>query len=275
MGGHKDKERKRAYDREYYQRTYSLSGERYEQRRTHDREYYRRMYSPSGERYEQFKERKRKRDKSWYQRNKERIQEKRKQKRYAIMAWYRQYKVTLKCIRCGENEPSCLHFHHRTRAEKKMSIATYVAQVSSIDKLLQEIEKCDILCANCHLIEHWQDMYETHLLEHTKLKQQLADTRGWFERKKIRRSLAQLEAKLWLSEYKRTLTCHSCGQNHPARLHFHHLDGNDKTGEIGNLVVYSSIDRLKREIEKCVVLCANCHAEHHWKEIYEYDEDDR
>lgn len=32
-----------------------------------------------------------------------------------------------------------------------------------------------------------------------------------------------------------------------------------------------SVKKLVKEIEKCDVLCVNCHAKHHWREIHESD----
>ena len=44
--------------------------------------------------------------------------------------------------------------------------------------------------------------------------------------------------------------------------HFHHL--RDKTIEIGHLIRKLDIDKLKKELDKCILLCANCHAIEHW-----------
>ena len=69
----------------------------------------------------------------------------------------------------------------------------------------------------------------------------------------------------WFQELKTTLACSKCDEAHPACLHFHHLDPSSKSLEISIAVVHGwSIDRLKKEIAKCSVLCANCHAKEHW-----------
>jgi len=64
--------------------------------------------------------------------------------------WFEEYKVTLACQRCGENHPAALDFHHRNPEEKDTSIAKAVHMGWGIERILTEIEKCDILCANCH-----------------------------------------------------------------------------------------------------------------------------
>lgn len=59
-----------------------------------------------------------------------------------------------KCQRCGwtpgPGEEVALDFHHRDPAEKLFSIAPSATR--SLESLTRELEKCDMLCANCHRI---------------------------------------------------------------------------------------------------------------------------
>jgi hypothetical protein len=71
----------------------------------------------------------------------------------------------------------------------------------------------------------------------------------------------------WLRDLKRGLKCSRCGENHPATLQFHHRDPSVKEAEIGNMARQWSAERLLSEIEKCEVLCANCHAKEHFTEV--------
>ena len=74
----------------------------------------------------------------------------------------------------------------------------------------------------------------------------------------------------WLVEFKKTLKCMRCEENHPATLTFHHKESSEKSFEIGNaLCLGVSLKRLKAEIEKCEVLCANCHAKEHLAHLYQ------
>lgn len=62
--------------------------------------------------------------------------------------------------------------------------------------------------------------------------------------------------------------CSRCEEKHPSCLDFHHSDPTTKTKAIGHLRVSGcSVDRLKIEVEKCVILCANCHRKHHWLQL--------
>jgi predicted transcriptional regulator len=56
--------------------------------------------------------------------------------------------------------------------------------------------------------------------------------------------------------------CAICGYNrHVAALHFHHLDPSSKSFAIAHEGVTRAIDTMRKEVKKCVLLCATCHAE--------------
>jgi hypothetical protein len=56
--------------------------------------------------------------------------------------------------------------------------------------------------------------------------------------------------------------CSVCGYSRPvAALHFHHLDPAAKRFGIGREGVTRSLAEMRKEARKCVLLCANCHAE--------------
>lgn len=67
-----------------------------------------------------------------------------------------------------------------------------------------------------------------------------------------------------LEEFKSTLKCVICGENRPWCLDFHHINPEEKEGEIVKLI--ESPRRLQEELKKCIVLCANCHRDLHYKE---------
>jgi len=67
-------------------------------------------------------------------------------------------------------------------------------------------------------------------------------------------------------DYKATLACIKCGQNHPATLDFHHIDRSTKEDSVNRLIKNRAFKRAMEEVKKCVVLCANCHRIHHHEE---------
>lgn len=57
--------------------------------------------------------------------------------------------------------------------------------------------------------------------------------------------------------------CFICGYNKCARsLHFHHKNSNEKDFSI-SCKRYLSENDLKKELDKCILVCANCHGEIH------------
>jgi hypothetical protein len=55
-----------------------------------------------------------------------------------------------KCQRCGYAEcPEALDFHHRDAARKDFGISSR-GYTRSWDRVRAELDKCDLLCANCH-----------------------------------------------------------------------------------------------------------------------------
>ena len=48
-------------------------------------------------------------------------------------------------------------------------------------------------------------------------------------------------------------------------LEFHHLDPSQKDFEIGGLKLHAWSDVVKRELDKCILVCSNCHKEIHYR----------
>ena len=62
--------------------------------------------------------------------------------------------------------------------------------------------------------------------------------------------------------------CVKCGYSKSQRaLEFHHQDPNEKDFGISRTLT-KSIETLKKEADKCILLCSNCHAEEH-ERLYE------
>ena len=69
----------------------------------------------------------------------------------------------------------------------------------------------------------------------------------------------------WYRDLKASLECEKCGFKHPAAIDFHHIDPKTKEFSIGSeLYNGKSIESIKEEMKKCIVLCANCHRIEHW-----------
>lgn len=66
-------------------------------------------------------------------------------------------------------------------------------------------------------------------------------------------------------DWKATLKCKRCDENHPACLDLHHLDPSQKDISVAKMARYFSIEKIKEEAAKCIVLCSNCHRKEHYK----------
>lgn len=61
-----------------------------------------------------------------------------------------------KCQKCGYNKcQAALDFHHRNPNEKDFSICKKYGCRRFNERIKKELDKCDLLCANCHREEHW------------------------------------------------------------------------------------------------------------------------
>lgn len=68
-----------------------------------------------------------------------------------------------------------------------------------------------------------------------------------------------------VDNYKLQHGCAKCGYNTcVSALHLHHNEPKDKTSDISRMIKQKySLNRIMSEIQKCIVVCANCHAELH------------
>ena len=59
------------------------------------------------------------------------------------------------CCTCGKRfQASAFDFHHRNGKTDKKHALAYMMINGSVDDIAKELAKCDLICANCHRIEH-------------------------------------------------------------------------------------------------------------------------
>lgn len=72
------------------------------------------------------------------------------------------------------------------------------------------------------------------------------------------------KSKEWFKKFLENKCCTICKESDSATFDFHHLDPNKKEHNIGKLAGTTySIKKLQKELEKCVLLCSNCHRKVH------------
>lgn len=78
------------------------------------------------------------------------VNERKKVAREVARQYMWDYLLTHPCISCGESDPRILEFHHRDAAQKDKDVAKMVGEGLSVGRLQREMDKCDVLCSNCH-----------------------------------------------------------------------------------------------------------------------------
>lgn len=79
-----------------------------------------------------------------------------------------------------------------------------------------------------------------------------------------------------LKEYKSKCKCAVCGYSKETRgkkfstavLNFHHHNS-DKLENVGNMIKRYGWNTILKEIEKCIVICFNCHMELHNNKVHD------
>lgn len=112
--------------------------------------------------------------------------------------------------------------------------------------------KGDRKCLTCNITQHQDNFYKKgkKYMSHCKVCHQKKYTQKCRDNKQ--KGVDYLGGK-----------CIKCGYNKcNAALDFHHVDSSDKEFNPAHLT-RGSWNKLKIELDKCVLLCANCHREHH------------
>ena len=85
----------------------------------------------------------------------ERVKASRDKARQEKRDWITNYKVEQGCMNCGIKDPRVLDLHHKNGVLKEMAVARAVSRFGWT-ALRAEVKKCEVLCANCHRIFHYQ-----------------------------------------------------------------------------------------------------------------------
>lgn len=86
------------------------------------------------------------------ERNKQNLFRSRQKKRDLVSA----YKAERGCEDCGITDPRVLDLHHRDGTEKEAAVSQLLSR-SAWSEVQAEMEKCSVLCANCHRIAHYTE----------------------------------------------------------------------------------------------------------------------
>lgn len=135
----------------------------------------------------------------------------------------------------------------------KYSLKTIVAEK------LNHTHLKEMPCGKCHILKSLDNFYirPDQRRMHSYCKQCFANITK--EKSK--------QFKLQCLQYKNQICCQMCGYDKCiGALDFHHIDSESKDFEISQAKNLTKInDVIKKELDKCIVICANCHREHHYR----------
>lgn len=159
------------------------------------------------------------------------------------------------CELCGfDKHYGCLVFHHKNPAIKLFNLRTQELRNHSWKSILNEANKCLLLCQNCHHMIHEQ-MFNKNPCSNYKRK--------WQRNKyiTIKKHLIKLLGN----------KCNLCGFTYGGiqALTFHHLNPDKKIfGLNSSNLANKTLSNILNEANKCQLLCSNCHFIVHCKNDY-------
>jgi hypothetical protein len=81
-----------------------------------------------------------------------RVRQDNARRKAAAAAELQAYLRTHPCVGCGTTDVRVLEFDHRQGEAKRANVSAMVGMGLPWERVLQEIAKCDVRCANCHRI---------------------------------------------------------------------------------------------------------------------------
>ena len=150
--------------------------------------------------------------------------------------WFRSIKSGKPCADCGQVlEPECMDYDH-VDDNKTDRVSGMVLHNSTMEVILKEIDKCDLVCLLCH-------------------NRRTQNRFGFSNRKYPPHVLRNID----IINKAKSKPCECCGKQYEwFNMQFDHVDSHAKAANISQLKS-AKVSRLLAEISKCNVICALCH----------------
>ena len=197
-----------------------------------------------------------------------------------------------KCAECGYDKcDGALQFHHINEKDKDFTLSKIKPNTMPMTELYSEADKCVLLCANCHAKKH-EVADKVAVIMHIPTPSNknygikscvvcnsefvanrphrsycyTCSPEGFSAKDAMR--MKKRAIKRELLAYKGGAICSSCGYDeYEGALQLHHRNPEEKEIAFSQTPLNSTdctMERLKKEADKCDVLCANCHFELHY-----------
>lgn len=198
------------------------------------------------------------------------------------------------CMRCGYNKNlTALEFHHLNSQEKEFNPSKMMNKIW--DVIENELDKCVLLCSNCHREEHsiinkrkkLEKEFSVNLVNNLSDVIFIGKNTGKNSCKQCDEVLTEentksgnynkickscdsknvvekgIKGKERAVEYMGGC-CSVCGYDQCINsLEFHHVDPSKKSPTYNKRFCYWGFERQKKELENCIIVCSNCHREIH------------
>lgn len=177
---------------------------------------------------------------SKYNKKEEIIEKRRKRDKASLqnrVKWIQDIKRDKPCVDCGKvYEPYCMDYDHLE--DKVKSISRMVMESAPKERILKEIEKCELVCVICHG-------------DRTRKR-----TDEKLTNKKYRPSY--IRNINYINNAKK-IPCVICGNNYGIHnMQFNHINHEDKLMDVCQMKG-STFEVLIKEIAKCEIICVLCH----------------
>jgi len=157
------------------------------------------------------------------------------------------------CDDCrGVFPPHMMDFDHRDPSKKLFTLAGGHALLMSRHKLIAEVEKCDVVCANCHALRTFGALMDRR--RRSTPEEWTPGTSPYLARKR-----AHWRASAKMLDLLKDVPCVDCGRRFPpCVMQFDHRDPATKTYEVTRIITRAR-SVILAEIAKCDIVCTNCH----------------
>lgn len=183
---------------------------------------------------------------AYYVRNREREIERVRVRQASTVAFLRDLRCS-PCPDCGlKFAPHQMDFDHRDPSLKSFRLTAGAVMLKSRPALLDEVRKCDVVCANCHRVRT--------AARHALRGASSGSSRYLGRRRAVWRAQAHLLDRL------RDAPCADCDRRfQPCAMDFDHRDPGAKRYTVTRMIGRAGTERILAEVAKCDIVCANCH----------------
>ena len=169
---------------------------------------------------------------------------------------YRRYKMK-KCLKCNNDLPNFIKIDGKSHniSNRKFCLECSPFKMHNTKNLLnQELIQTKKICPKCKIEKPIEEFYRRRNNTNCSVYCKLCTTTTTTERQQNikQKAVDYLGGKCSVCDYNKCL----------GALEFHHVNPEEKDFNIAELKL-SSFDRMKTELNKCILVCANCHREIH------------